>query len=103
MVISVCLEFEEGDRADALYLLHFCNGVRVDLDANNPACLLPLSYFEGRYVTPAGDVIPQTFTTHTEAMLEDKPADVLAAIDTQTHAAPAQQDPPAIESGAAAA
>jgi hypothetical protein len=74
--ISVALEFEEGDRADALYMLHFANGVRVELDANHPVALLDLSYFEGRYVTPAGDVTPRTFTRFTEASTGMTPAHV---------------------------
>jgi hypothetical protein len=56
MKILVSLEPEEGDLLDALYLLHFVNGVRVDLDARNPHAVLDMSYFEGRYVAPAGDV-----------------------------------------------
>jgi hypothetical protein len=62
MRILVSLEFDEGDRLDALYLLHFVNDVRVDLDVEHPNCVLDLSYFHGRYVTPAGDMEPRVFT-----------------------------------------
>jgi hypothetical protein len=101
MQITVALDWEDGDRTDALYLLHFPNGVRVDLDAENHTVTLPMSYFEGRYVTPAGDVEPHTYRSFTEGSVDqgrtgtDGRKDETLAAGPQSFPFPSSGDHPA--------